>query len=61
MMRRFRVEQRWLRQPLVVLQVQVPSSYTDPRSCETDHFRVWRDARPEDLMNGELDSDHREP
>lgn len=49
---RFREHRRLFRRTLIVVQVLVPGSYTDPRSLETDTYEFWRDATPDDLMNG---------
>jgi hypothetical protein len=53
---RYRIQTRFFRKPLVVLQVaeMKPYNYDPMFDLKPGGFApVWRDAHPEDLMNGE--------
>jgi len=50
--KRYRVEQRFLRKPLVVLQIEIEGFVPefDPQSIQGKIRRWYVDARPEDVM-----------
>jgi len=57
MLTRYRVQTRWLRKPLIVLQVGTVRKTSDddddddiPPNCQGIEYTVWRDAALEDLV-----------
>lgn len=47
---RLRVQPRWFRPPLLVLQVEVERRYGNPRSLKTWTRLEWRDAELDDYV-----------
>lgn len=56
---RYRLKSRWFRKPLIVLQIQITEQRSGTNGYDIEFWdaKFWRDATPEDLINGEIQND----